>query len=223
MKTWRWHEMKWILSIFVVILIVIGGYFYVEFNGLPWKRYTVANELKEYIEKKYTIKTSIKDRYYNFKNGGYGVQLYETEKGENFSFTVVKVGETIEDYYPEHVWSWQINDDINPIVEKYMTNVDKHTSHPIHGTGYDNNGVVPHYKETKGISLTYNIFLKEVNEEVLLTELFNVIEEMKGKEILNVELYVSTLSLETNFTSIDIPEGEIEKIKKKEDILNYKF
>jgi hypothetical protein len=93
------EKMDLMFCIFLVIALLIISFIHVEFNGLPWKKHRVSKKLQEYAEKKYNIETTIKEKYYNFRNGGYGVLLYETEKGEDTIFSVTQVDENIEDSY----------------------------------------------------------------------------------------------------------------------------
>ncbi|MBM7362068.1 hypothetical protein [Priestia taiwanensis] len=220
-------KLKWVWiglsSIFVTAIILYWGWFYVSFNGLPWKKYVIANELKEHVEQKYNIETTIEERYYTFKKPSYGVRLSEKGKNETFTFTADKVGDELLDSYLQHVWASQINEDMQPIVEKHMTNVHKHTAHPSSHIEYNYTGVIPLYKDVNE-QLQYHILLKKVDEEVTLTQLFHVIDEMKKKDIRNVHLYVGsqTLPPKASFKTLDIPGNELDNIKTKEDILKYR-
>ncbi|GGE59185.1 hypothetical protein [Priestia taiwanensis] len=91
--------MDLMFCIFLVVALIVICFVHAEFNGLPWKKQRVSKKLQKYAEKKYNIQTTIKEKYYNFRNGGYGVLLYETEKGEDALFTVIQIGENIEDSY----------------------------------------------------------------------------------------------------------------------------
>ena len=61
-------------------------YGYVSFNGVPWKKNTVAQELEKHVENKYNIHVEVVEKYYNFKDGSYGAKFkVDGEQGE-FTF-----------------------------------------------------------------------------------------------------------------------------------------
>ncbi|GGE59178.1 hypothetical protein [Priestia taiwanensis] len=217
--------MKWVLGILLTGIIIVGVYFYIGFNGLPWKAQDTANEIQMHLENKYSIKTSIKDTYFNFKQGTYGAYFYEDGKDKTFQFHAEKTHSGIEDTYGKEVWFWQIENDLNPIVQKHMSNLNTYEATHTHGPGYTGDTNITHYKNA-GQTFNYRIVLNKpwdkLDEQIIYEELLQVVKEIKTKEIKNVDIELAPTSTQhSDSKSIHIPDFAIKHIKTKEDILEY--
>lgn len=218
-------EDKWKIGILTAGVVAVGGYLYTSFYGVPWKESSAAKDLQKYVEKKYNIKTKIKDTFYNFKDGHYGVRLSEKGK-KGLEFSAETDGEQMIDFYPEGLWKWQLENELYPIVKQHITNMESHRAVPVLGMGYEKNGIVPHYKEVKE-GIGYFVHLQtEWNpktEEKVIHELFHVTKIMKEKEIKDIEFVVVFAGKEDDTPSkrIRILPGEMNHIQTREDIRNY--
>lgn len=216
---------KWTIGILAAGAVAVGGYLYTSLKGVPWKESSAAKDLQEYVEKKYNIKTKIKDTFYNFKDEHYGVRLCEKGK-KGLVFSAETDGEKMMDFYPEGVWEWQLENELNPIVKQHITNTKSYQATAVYGMGYEQNGVVPHYKTVKeGIGYTVHLQAEwsSKQEEKVVHELFHVTKMMKEKGMKYIEfvVYFKEKENESVGKRIEILPGEIENIQNREDIRKY--
>ncbi|GGE59192.1 hypothetical protein [Priestia taiwanensis] len=219
--------MKWFLRIVAVGIIAFIGFLYFSFAGLPWKERAIGKEIQEHLDKKYNVKTNIKETFYNFKHGIYGAHIYiEGEEG-NLEFYAEKVTDGIRDTYGERLWSWQMKNEMGPILKKHVPNLGSHGADLQPTTPYDGSGIIPHYKDA-GQAFFYRIVLdkpwNEVDEQAVHEGLFHVIQEMKDKGINTITLYLSPVFVHTKAPdpkNIRIRNTDMEQIKTKEDIAKY--
>jgi hypothetical protein len=220
-------KMKWVFRILLGGFLFLIGSFVVSFTGLPWKERAIANEIQEHFEEKYNIKASIKETFYNFKYGEYGAHFYLDGEEERLEFLAVKKKDRIDDTYGERLWSWQIKNDLGPILKKHISNLGSHGADLQYASSYNGSGIIPHYKDA-GQNFFYRIVLNkswdEVDEQVVHAELFEVIKEMKEKGINNIDIELSPVFIHTKPVdpkNIRIPNAKMEEIKTKEDIAKY--
>jgi hypothetical protein len=217
--------MKWFFRIVAVVIIAFIGYVYFTFTGLPWKERAIANEIQEHLDKKYNIKTNIKETYYSY--GSYGAYFYIDGEEEPLEFRAEKKRDGIEDTYGERLWSWQMKNDLGPILKKHISNLGSHGADLQYASNYNGSGIIPHYKDT-GQTFFYRIVLNkswgEVDEQAVHAGLFEVIKEMKEKDINNIDIELSPVFIHTKPVdpkNIRIPNATMEQIKTKEDIAKY--
>lgn len=104
---------------YVVFLLVIVAYFYVGIQGFPWKRMSVAKELKHYLEQRYDEPFEKESTYYNFKDGSYGA-YFHPRANEQISFSASEGwGEhPYVDLYVESTLEFQLKEDLTPTIER---------------------------------------------------------------------------------------------------------
>lgn len=218
-------EKKWTIGILAASAVVIGGYFYTSVKGVPWKRDSIAKELQKYVENKYNIKTKIKDTFYDFKDGHFGVRLCEKAK-KGLEFSVETDGERMIDFYPEKLWEWQLENELNPIVKQHITGMKSYQATVVYGMGYEQDGIIPHYKTVKeGIGYVVHLQQKwsPETEEKVINELFHVTKMMKEKEMKHIEfvVYFRESEKDTSIKRIQVLPENVEHIRNREDILQY--
>ena len=101
------------LSIILAAVVVFIGYGYVSFNGVPWKKNTVARELEKHVENKYNIHVEVVEKYYNFKDGSYGAEFKVDGGHGEFTFNSDKLRDgKYSDYYIEALWQSQLKKEV---------------------------------------------------------------------------------------------------------------
>lgn len=109
---------KYLLTFCGIFVIFVIFYIYASFNGLPWKKESVAKKLESYVEEKYGIEVELKEKFYNFKDGSYGAK-FVLKDNDKITFLVYQYHTgTLSDEYPEAVWSKEVLDDVTPVLKQ---------------------------------------------------------------------------------------------------------
>lgn len=88
------------------------------FYGLPWKEKAVAAKLENYLEKRYEKDFTLKESFYNFKDGSYGGWFYPAGDPElEFHAEEGFAEYTYVDNYPEEVWARQLKEAVHPLTK----------------------------------------------------------------------------------------------------------
>ncbi|RST77339.1 hypothetical protein D4T97_002295 [Siminovitchia acidinfaciens] len=111
---------------FVAIVVGIAAWITVAFNGLPWKEKAVAAKLENYLEEKYDQEFTLKESFYNFKDGSYGAWFYPTEDPKLEFYAEEGFAEyTYVDIYPEVLWARQLKEVVQPIAKEVYPEIEK--------------------------------------------------------------------------------------------------
>lgn len=111
----------WKITLFIIlgIILAFASLVYVFFNGLPWKKVMVANEILTYLEQKYDKPLVISERFYNFKDGTYGVRAHPKDDSSiEFSASQGYGNHKFIDNYPEAVWEKQASADFAKVINQ---------------------------------------------------------------------------------------------------------
>ncbi|VEF46727.1 Uncharacterised protein [Bacillus freudenreichii] len=110
----------------VAIVVGIAAWITIAFNGLPWKEKAVAAKLENYLEEKYDQEFTLKESFFNFKDGRYGAWFYPTEDRELEFYAEEGFAEyTYVDIYPEVLWARQLKEAVQPIAKEVYPEIDK--------------------------------------------------------------------------------------------------
>lgn len=155
---------KRVLMVSAVVLVVgiaasVAGAFY----GLPWKEKAAAAKLENYLEEKYEQDFTLKETFYNFKNGSYGGVFYPSGEPELAFYAEEGFAEyPYVDIYPEVLWASQLKETIEPVAkELFPENASVDTGY----TTYESLDIVkgpdiPRFDQTEAM-LTVQIKVKE--------------------------------------------------------------
>ncbi|MGY3716266.1 YfjL-like protein [Sutcliffiella cohnii] len=226
--------MKRFIRIFLITTSIIGISFivfgYTLFNGLPWKKHTVASELEAYVEEKYDIEVKVKEKTYNFKDGNYGI-IASLQNQPNITFSAEKLSsrkDVIFDYYPEAIWVEEINSELAPILNENYPK-DFIFIDAVYGSGQEMNmkkqivsyKVVPH-------PFFVHINVDEPISEEHIKNYYEIVKFLQERKISNIELSMGfsteemkDSSQKPTFTTIRIEAHNINSIQKKEDVYNF--
>lgn len=111
---------KRMLIISVVVIVAgVAAWITSAFYGLPWKEKAIAAKLESYLEKRYEQDFTLKESFYNFKNGSYGAWFYPASDPELEFYAEEGFAEyTYVDIYPEVLWARQLKDAVQPIAKE---------------------------------------------------------------------------------------------------------
>ena len=112
-------SIKIISYIGLAAIILFVGYLYISFNGVPWRKAQVAQEIEKHVEKKYNTDVEVVDKYYNFKFGNYGATFKAQVDNTEFIFETEKTNSgKYLDYYVEALWASQLKADSEAIIKQ---------------------------------------------------------------------------------------------------------
>jgi len=228
-------SVKIILCIGLVVILSFAGFLYISFNGIPWKKDQVAQEIEKYVENKYNTDVEVVDKYFNFKFASYGATFKDKKDGIDFTFETEKTKSgNYLDFYVESFWASQLREDTEPIIKQCFESL------PIESYDYlftygiadelqiksDN---IPNYK-TVNSDLVLVLRLKDSwsieSKNRGISETYTFIQELKKKDIDNINLSIYYKLNEKqqqngNFYSFSFDAGEFKKVQTEKDVENY--
>ena len=224
---------KAFLMLLIFFILGVGVFFYTAFNGTPWKKASTAKQLEAYVENKYAIDVSVKEKFFNFKGSNYGA-TFILDENPNLSFTAEKITNgTVQDYYPEAVWVQEASEDVEPVLNKSFPSFSIRTSsiNPVYGMGSEHNVKenVPSYKEVYtaiDLGVHFNEPWTKENEELILKESFEFISSLQQSGVKNfgIRLYFQDKEVEDEKTktfSISIEGKDLTSIEREEELKKY--
>ena len=137
----------------VVIVIGIAAWIASGVYGLPWKEKAVAAKLENYLEKKYEQNFTLKESFYNFKDGSYGAWFYPASDPELEFYAEEGFAEyTYVDIYPEVLWARQLKDAVRPIAKEIYPGASVDTSYATYESLDIVKGpVIPRFDDTEAM------------------------------------------------------------------------
>ncbi|MDZ5471435.1 hypothetical protein SM124_06705 [Bacillus sp. 31A1R] len=218
-------KLKWVGLSFLSLLLLIGGFLYSQFFGLPWEKIKAEKILTEYVEEKYEIDVTVQKSFFNFKDGSYGVHFISED---NLAFTAdygKHRPQPIWDYYPEAVWNQQMERELGATVNKLFPTHDRIVFSGAYGVGHDLKigKEIPPFDEVNAEFDLYvgekSLWSKEKEIEVYQS-LFALVEILKNKEIDNLNMMISFHTEEDTKMShyIHVNSKDLNKIHTWEDI-----
>ena len=223
------------LSIGLAVIIAVAGFIYVTFNGVPWKKTQVVQELEQYIENKYNTDVEVVDSYYNFKFSSYGATFKGQDDQIEFTFETEKTNSgNYLDYYVEGLWAGQLREDSEPLVKQSFNHlsIESFDYHFIYGIADElqiKSDNIPNYKAVDSqlsLAINLNDYFNEETKEKGIRATYSLIQQLKKKEIDNIAVFINY-----NLTSeekkigknyrIFIDVGYLKHIKTEEDLEIY--
>ena len=223
------------LSIGLAAIITFAGFIYISFNGVPWKKTQVAQELEQYIEKKYNTDVEVVEKYYNFKDGSYAATFKGQVDNIEFTFNTEKTSSgNYSDYYVEGLWASQLRADSEPIIKQYFNSLsiestDYHFIYGIADVLKIQSNDIPNYKTVNSdlsLVLHLNDYFSEDTKNKGISETYTLIQQLKMKGIDNIGVFINYKMTEEEIKMgrnyrIFIEPGELKNIQTEEDIENY--
>jgi hypothetical protein len=83
---------KLLLGVLAALLLLGGGYVYVEFNGYPWKHSQIKKDAARYMQEKYGMDARAAGSRFNFKFDTYAAEVYDPRVGEEQLILVERRG-----------------------------------------------------------------------------------------------------------------------------------
>ncbi len=227
-------SIKIMLGIALAAMILIVGYLYILFNGVPWKKLQVAEEIEKHIENKYNTDVKVVDKYYNFKFGSYGATFQAQVDNMGFTFDTEKTDGKYYDYFVEALWASQLKADSEPIIKQSFKSLpiesyDYHFTYGIANALHIKSDHIPNYK-TVNSDLVLVIRLKnywsEETKKKGIIETYTFIQELKKNGIDNIGLSIQYKEKEKEpqkwkFYSISFDPGDLKKVQTEKDVENY--
>ena len=223
------------LGIVSAAIISFGGFVYTSFNGVPWKKVQVAQELEKHVEKKYNTEVEVVDKYYNFKDGSYAATFKVQEDKKEFTFDTEKTGSgNYLDYYVEELWKSQLKEDSEPIIKQCYKSlpIESYDYIFIYGIADElqiRSDNIPNYKKVNSeldLVLRLKDYWNEETKKKGINETYTLIQELKKKGIDNIGLtiYYKERAEEQekgHFYGISFEPGDLKKVHTQENVEKY--
>lgn len=223
------------LGIVSAAMISFGGFVYVSFNGLPWKKVQVAQELEKHVEKKYNTDVEIVDKYYNFKDGSYAAKFKVQEDKKEFTFATEKTSSgNYLDYYVEELWTSQLKKESYPIIERSFKSlpIESYDYHFIYGIADElqiKSDNIPNYKKVNSkldLVLRLQDYWSEETKKKGINETYTLIQELKKQGIDNIGLIIdykerTEYQEKGHVYRIFFEAGDLKKVHTQEDVEKY--
>ena len=223
------------LGIVLAAMISSGGFVYASFNGVPWKKVQVAQELEKHVEKRYNTDVEVVDKYYNFKDGSYGATFKVQEDKKEFTFAAEKTGSgNYLDYYVEELWTSQLKEDSEPIIKQSFKNlpIESYDYIFIYGIADElqiKNDNIPNYKNVNSkldLVLRLQDYWSEETKKKGINETYTLIQELKKRGIDNIGLIIyykerSNEQDKGHFYGISFEAEDLKMVHTKEDVEKY--
>ena len=223
------------LGIISAAVIAFGGFGYVSFNGVPWEKVKVSQELEKHVENKYNINVEVVDKYYNFKDGSYGAMFKVHGDQREFTFNSHKVSNgEYWDYYVEELWKSQLNKESYPIIKRSFESlpIESYDYFFIYGIADElqiESNDIPNYKKVNSkldLVLRLQDYWSEETKKKGINETYMLIQELKKKDIDNIGLAIyykegSDEQEKEHFYGISFEAGDLKMVHTKEDIEKY--
>ena len=228
-------SIKIILWIGLAAIISFAGYLYFSFNGVPWKKVQVAQEIEKHVEKKYNTDVEVVDTYYNFKFGNYGATFKAQKDNIEFTFDTEKTRSgNYLDYYVEALWASQLKEDSEPIIKQSFESlaIESYDYHFTYGIATDlqiKSDHIPNYKTVNSqldLVLRLKNYWSEETKKKGIDATFTFIQELKKKGIDNIGLriyYKEKVEEQKNWNyyGISFDPGDLKKVQTQKDVENY--
>ena len=226
---------KIILCIVSATMIAFGGFVYVSFNGLPWKKVQVAQELEKHVEKKYNTDIQIVDKYYNFKDGSYAATFKVQEDKKEFTFATGKTSSgNYLDYYVEELWASQLKKESYPIIKRSFKSlpIESYDYSFIYGIADElqiKSDNIPNYKKVNSelnLVLRLQDYWSEETKKKGINETYTLIQELKKQGIDNIGLIIDYKERaeeqeKGHIYRIFFEAGDLKKVHTQEDVEKY--
>lgn len=223
------------LGIVSAVVIAFGGFEYVSFNGVPWEKVKVSQELEKHIENKYNINVEVVDKYYNFKDGDYGAKFTVHGDQEEFTFNSDKVDDgKYLDYYVEELWTSQLKKESYPIIKRSFKSlpIESYDYNFIYGIADElqiKSDNIPNYKKVNSkldLVLRLQDYWSEETKKKGINETYTLIQELKKQGIDNIGLIIDykerTEEQEKGLIyRIFFEAGDLKKVHTQEDVEKY--
>lgn len=204
----------------VVIVIGIAAWIASGIYGLPWKEKAVAAKLENYLEKKYEQNFTLKESFYNFKDGSYGAWFYPASDPELEFYAEEGFAEyTYVDIYPEVLWARQLKEAVQPIAKEIFPDASVDTNY----VTYESLDIVkgpeiPRFDETEamlGVRLEIGQPFSESEEEwKRLTALVEKVQALSPAIDSAFNFTDKKEGIETFITCPPKSEGEIKSVQQ---------
>ncbi|MFB5281030.1 hypothetical protein [Peribacillus sp. Hz7] len=223
------------LGIVSAAMIVFGGFVYVSFNGVPWKKVAVSQELEKHVENKYNINVEVVDKYYNYKDGSYGAAFKVHRDQEEFTFNSDKAGNgEYLDYYVEELWTSQLKKESYPIIKRSFKSlpIESYDYMFIYGIADElqiKSDNIPDYKKVNSeldLVLRLQDYWSEETKKRGIHETYTLIQELKKQGIDNIGLIIDYKERaeeqeKGHIYRIFFEAGDLKKVHEQEDIEKY--
>jgi hypothetical protein len=143
-----------ILIVFCTVVIVLVLFVYASFFGLPWKKWYVGGKINTYLENKYGEEFIIQERFYNFKDGSYGIKVSPQNNYDlTFSAWEGYGNYNLIDYYAEAIWERQASEDFTKLVNDIYPNYQRIFASVAYGEGMEfvKEPPIPNYADTPAL------------------------------------------------------------------------
>jgi hypothetical protein len=220
-------SLKIFLITTTVLVVGIVLFFYIGFAGLPWKKWTVGNQILSYLEEKYEEDFQIEERYYNFKDSSYGIKVYPTKKPD-LVFNAAEGWGNHEfiDFYPESIWEKQADADFRDIVKEIYPTLRNFRAGTVYGEGVElvQGPQIPSYLEAKAfvdVAVMIPEKFRESDED--FEKMLKLVEyaNQKGGNIHIFIVYEPTEDDSKDTFYINFTNEEIKKIHTIDDVKKY--
>lgn len=218
---------KIILFSFVAFVLIMVLFFYFSFAGLPWKKVMVGEKVLAYLENKYGEEFEIEERYYNFKDGHYGIHVHP-KKNSSLIFNAEEGwgGREYIDYYPEELWARQAKIDFEEIVKETYPDLSRYHVSTVYGEGVElvQGPAIPNYIDSHAfIDVHVNIPNQFQESEEAFQRMLTLIEfaQQNGGNIHYFIVYEPKETDAKDTFYISFTNEEIQKIDTIEDVKKY--
>lgn len=205
------------LGVFVLGIIIIGGYIYLVFNGNPIIEHKLSLEEKAYAESKYGIKVKIINSEYNFKEGSYQTTLKSANQPAFLVYQEVQPGgkKAFMDTYPEVViWTKELKEQTFPTIKNLFNDASKIDISVPTGSDYTfKDGQIPSFRETENIPYQIDLTLNKKYTENENKRIFEMIDFLKKEEFRYGIIFVRFQD-----KTINIPAEDIKNINSESNI-----
>lgn len=221
----------WWIGLAVIIFIV--GYLYISFNGVPWKKNQVAEEIEKHVENKYNTDVELVDKYYNFKFSSYGATFQAQVDNIEFTFDTEKTTSGVYlDYYVEALWASQLKADSEPIIKQSFKSLpiesyDYHFTYGMADALHIKSDHIPNYKEVNSdllLVIRLKNYWSEETKNKGINETYTFIQELKKNGIDNIGLMIRYKEKEEEpweFYGISFNPGDLKKVQTEKDVEKY--
>lgn len=219
--------LKIFLLIFAVLVIGFALFVYFSFAGLPWKKITVGNATLAYLQQKYDEEFEIEDRFYNFKDGSYGIKVHPVKEPTMSFYAEEGWGnDKFIDYYPEAVWVKQADQDFKEIVREIFPEKRRYRVDTVSGEGMEKvkKLPIPHYIDANAyIDVLVNLPKRFDESDAELERIMKLIQfaQQNGGNIHLFLTYEPNEEDTKNVTYITLTNEQIKQINSIEDIKKY--
>lgn len=228
-------SIKIIFWIGLAAIISFVGYLYISFNGVPWKKVQVAEEIEKHVENKYNTDVEVVDKYYNFKFASYGATFKTQVDDIEFTFDTEKTNSGLYlDYYIEALWASQLKADSEPIIKQSFKSLaiesyDYYFTYGMADVLQIKSDQIPNYKTVNSdIVLVVRLknYWSEETKNKGINETYTFIQEIKKNGIDNIGLSIQYKEQEEgpqkwNYYGISFNPGDLKKVQTEKDVENY--